>query len=278
MLKLTLCAGLLGAALAGCGGSDSAGPADRLAMEKLSRPSEPGEQPAKLDTAPFVKLAQEAHCTDRYNRLYVIDRNYVFWNSAGTCDDASFAMRLYKRSADKPVCWHGDSVGGVQTSCTDEQEGAFFAHLIKHADASNLGLDASHTVEKVDLGPQAYAWIGIDKRDLSFAPMNRNLVIRDAAEWAALWKQHAPDEPAPSVDFASKMVIAVFGVGGPDLCHSTSITAMTLDSSKLVVVRTDISPGDAKIACLTSISMPAHIVTVDRVDVPVEFVVERRAL
>lgn len=278
MLKLTLCAGLLGAALAGCGGGDSAGPADRLAMEKLTRPSEPGEQQATLDTAPFVKLAQQAHCTDRYNRLYVIDRTYVFWNSAGTCDDASFAMRLYKRSADKPVCWHGDSVGGVQTACTDEQESAFFAQLIKHADASNLGLDASHTVEKVDLGAQPYAWMGIDKRQNSRAPMNLNLVIRDAAEWSALWAQHAPDEPAPSVDFASKMVIAVFGRGGSNLCYDSSITSMTLDSGKLVVVRTDIEPGDAKIACATSMSMPAHIVTVDRVDVRVDFIVKQRAL
>jgi hypothetical protein len=38
----------------------------------------------------------------------------------------------------------------------------------------------------------------------------RQAVARTPAEWAALWRQHAPDRPQPAVDFAREMVVAVF--------------------------------------------------------------------
>ncbi len=38
----------------------------------------------------------------------------------------------------------------------------------------------------------------------------RQAVARTAAEFDALWRQHAPGRPAPAVDFAKSMVVAVF--------------------------------------------------------------------
>ena len=38
----------------------------------------------------------------------------------------------------------------------------------------------------------------------------RQVVVRTAADWGALWKQHAGERPMPAVDFAKEAVAAVF--------------------------------------------------------------------
>ena len=38
----------------------------------------------------------------------------------------------------------------------------------------------------------------------------REVVIRTAAEWKALWMEHSPDEPMPAIDFSKSVVAGVF--------------------------------------------------------------------
>ncbi len=50
----------------------------------------------------------------------------------------------------------------------------------------------------------------IDRGDQSNMDEGRQAVARTAAEWAALWKQHAWERPQPKVDFPREMVVGVF--------------------------------------------------------------------
>ena len=50
----------------------------------------------------------------------------------------------------------------------------------------------------------------ISREMMSMVDEPKHAVARSAAEWAALWRQHAGDKPLPAVDFGSRMVVAVF--------------------------------------------------------------------
>ena len=50
----------------------------------------------------------------------------------------------------------------------------------------------------------------VDRGTQSDVSVQREVTVRDADEWAALWRQHAPNRPRPSVDFSREMVVGVF--------------------------------------------------------------------
>ncbi len=62
------------------------------------------------------------------------------------------------------------------------------------------------------------------------------MVIRDAVEWAALWRRHAGASlrPMPAVDFDREMVIAVFA-GTIQSPHVVSVARIVPESGRLVV-------------------------------------------
>ena len=92
----------------------------------------------------------------------------------------------------------------------------------------------------------------------------RQVVARTAAEWATLWSQHAPDQPAPAVDFDSEMVVAVFlGAGRPPAIAWRSSAPRRERRAGRVVPR-DAAARDAITAqVLTS---PYHIVAIPKRD------------
>ena len=46
----------------------------------------------------------------------------------------------------------------------------------------------------------------VQRGDLSGIEERREAVVRTAAEWAALWKQHQPGQKPPPIDFTRSMV------------------------------------------------------------------------
>jgi VWFA-related protein len=50
----------------------------------------------------------------------------------------------------------------------------------------------------------------ISRESMSGVDTARQAVARTPAEWAALWREHAGDKPAPAVDFGTRTVVAVF--------------------------------------------------------------------
>jgi len=102
----------------------------------------------------------------------------------------------------------------------------------------------------------------------------RQEVIRDAAAWGKVWKQHSASagsvEKIPAVDFAKEMVIAVtMGIkrtGG----YMIEIARVepTEKSLKIFVKRTSPPPGSLSIQVLTA---PFHFVAVPKSDLKPEF-------
>jgi hypothetical protein len=98
----------------------------------------------------------------------------------------------------------------------------------------------------------------------------RQVVVRTAAEWQALWKEHSPGSAPPAVDFAQSTVVGVFLGSRPTAGFSVEISAVRTEDSRTVVEYIERRPPrDAFVAqVLTS---PFHLVRIMRTAGPVEF-------
>ena len=100
----------------------------------------------------------------------------------------------------------------------------------------------------------------------------RQVVVRSAEEWAALWKEHGAQEPAPAPDFSTMMVVGVFLGSRPTAGHLVMVTAVALDADRRRVVVQYVerrpAPSDLVAQMLTS---PFHLVSIPRDPARVEF-------
>jgi hypothetical protein len=98
----------------------------------------------------------------------------------------------------------------------------------------------------------------------------RTVVVRTAAEWQALWKEHDNDRPPPAVDFGQSMVVGVFMGSRPSAGFAVEITGVTTEGNRTIVEYVERQPArDAFVAqVLTS---PFHLVRLMRAAGAVEF-------
>lgn len=102
---------------------------------------------------------------------------------------------------------------------------------------------------------------------LSVDPMSnvqqpRQAVARTAAEWAALWQEHAgANKLAPAVDFNTHIVVAVFLGSRPSAGYFVNIVGTRVDGAALVVQWSERRPvrGDVSAAILTSPAALARV-------------------
>jgi hypothetical protein len=106
------------------------------------------EVDSDFDLEPFRELARDASCANIVNRLFLIDREMVFWDRRGNCMDASYAHTLYGGTVDTILCYDGDSIAGLQYSCEDPFK-EMFDTITANLDESDLGLGENHKVEKI---------------------------------------------------------------------------------------------------------------------------------
>jgi len=103
----------------------------------------------------------------------------------------------------------------------------------------------------------------IDRGVQSNIESRREVVVRTAAEWARLWKEHTINGQPPEVDFAQSMVVGIFlgsrSTGG----HGVEITRIDRENAELVVTYRERQPGKSDIVTQV-ITMPYHLVTVER--------------
>lgn len=93
---------------------------------------------------------------------------------------------------------------------------------------------------------------------------------RSAAEWAALWKKHNYDKPAPAVDFSKEMIVAVFMGSRPTAGFAVDITSAAEREGKLVVSYRETRPGGGAITAQV-LTSPYHIVAVPKSALAVVF-------
>ena len=100
----------------------------------------------------------------------------------------------------------------------------------------------------------------------------RREVARTDEQWRAMWLAHAgPGTAAPPVDFAARMVAAVFQGQRPSAGFDTSIVAARMEGDVLAVEVVEHLPLTPRAAANVLVS-PFHIVSLPRVEGHVRFV------
>lgn len=91
----------------------------------------------------------------------------------------------------------------------------------------------------------------------------REVAIKTAGQWKALWNEHAPGSAPPAVDFSKSMVVGVFlgtrTTGG----HAVEITRIASDGRTLDVTYRERRPAARDIVTQV-ITAPFHLVTIER--------------
>ena len=114
----------------------------------------------------------------------------------------------------------------------------------------------------------------IAKGDASEQQLAKQVTVRTAAEWKALWKDHAPTEKMPAVDFTKDMVVGIFLGTKPSAGHEVEIVGVRTEGKDLIVeyVQKQPAPGTMAAQILTEpyhlVAVPKHAGTVRFMHVP----------
>lgn len=98
----------------------------------------------------------------------------------------------------------------------------------------------------------------------------RQVVVRTPEEWKALWKEHAPGRPMPSIDFTKSMVIGVFLGSRNTAGYRVTITGIERDGATVAVTYREERPAAGDILAQV-ITFPHHLVRVERAEGQVKF-------
>jgi hypothetical protein len=110
----------------------------------------------------------------------------------------------------------------------------------------------------------------LDKGDQSNVDEARQVVVRTAAGWTALWQEHAPDRPRPAVDFARDMVAGVFLGSRPSAGFVIDVVSARDEHGNLIVRYRETTPGPGAVTAQV-ITSAYCIVALPRRDGEVRF-------
>jgi VWFA-related protein len=120
------------------------------------------------------------------------------------------------------------------------------------------------TVFRVAQAAQAGAGVETIARDsMSQVDRPRQAVARTAAEWSALWRDHAGDKAAPAVDLATKTVVAVFLGTRPSAGYAVEITGTRREGDAVIVEWREQRPTPDAITAQV-LTAPAHLAAIPR--------------
>jgi PrcB C-terminal len=84
-----------------------------------------------------------------------------------------------------------------------------------------------------------------------------------AGEWAALWRQHAPDKPLPKVDFTTRSVVAIFLGSRPTAGYDLEILGTKREGDTVVVEWAEVRPKQGLLLAQV-LTSPALIATIPK--------------
>jgi hypothetical protein len=128
----------------------------------------------------------------------------------------------------------------------------------------------SCAVASTTMGQTSPELVTVAQGPMSNIEEPRQVVVRTAAEWQALWKEHDAQQALPPVDFAQSIVVAVFLGTRPSAGFAVEITAVKGDGSRAVVEYRERRPARDEVAAQV-ITSPFHIVRLARGSGTVEF-------
>jgi len=103
----------------------------------------------------------------------------------------------------------------------------------------------------------------LDKGDQSNIDSPRQVVVRTAAEWTALWRQHSPDRPMPPADFSREMVIGMFMGSKPTAGYSINIVS-TIEANGVLHVRYRETMPSRDTVTAQILTFPYHLVAIPK--------------
>jgi PrcB C-terminal len=124
------------------------------------------------------------------------------------------------------------------------------------------------------MSAQTPSFTNIAKGDSSEQQLAKQVTVRTEAEWKALWKDHAPTEKMPAVDFTKDMVVGIFLGTKPSAGYEVEIVGVRPEGKDLIVeyVQKQPAPGTMAAQILTEpfhlVAVPKHAGTVRFMHVP----------
>jgi hypothetical protein len=118
---------------------------------------------------------------------------------------------------------------------------------------------------------QGTAMETIDRDKMSNVEEATQVVAKTPEEWAALWRLHAGDQaPAPRIDFAKRMVVAVFLGSRPSAGYAVEVSSTKAAGHTLIVEWTEHAPAPGSLTAQV-ITSPSHLVSLPKFDGQVTF-------
>ena len=110
----------------------------------------------------------------------------------------------------------------------------------------------------------------VGKGPMSAIDRPRQVTVRSAAEWGALWKENGANAPLPAVDFTREMVVGVFVGTRPTAGYGVEIVRAIGNSSTLVVEYVEAAPSRDTITAQV-LTAPYHLAAIPKRDGTVVF-------
>lgn len=111
----------------------------------------------------------------------------------------------------------------------------------------------------------------VAKGNASNQQETRQVTVRTAAEWTALWKEHAPAVKMPGVDFTKHMVVGVFLGTKPSDGYQVEIVGVQTRENELIVEYVQRTPARGTMAAQI-LTEPYHLVAVAKHPGTVRFI------
>ena len=110
----------------------------------------------------------------------------------------------------------------------------------------------------------------IGKGPMSAIDKARQVTVRSAAEWGALWKANGASAPLPAVDFSREMVVGVFLGSRPTAGYGVEIVRAVGNSGALVVEYVETTPSRDTITAQI-LTAPYHLAAIPKHEGTVTF-------
>ena len=110
----------------------------------------------------------------------------------------------------------------------------------------------------------------VGKGPMSAIDKPRQVTVRSAADWGALWKENGAPAPLPAVDFSREMVVGIFLGSRPTAGYGVEIVRAVGNTGSFIVEYVEMMPSRDAITAqiLTS---PYHLAAVPKHEGTVTF-------
>jgi hypothetical protein len=98
----------------------------------------------------------------------------------------------------------------------------------------------------------------------------RQVTVRSAAEWGAIWKENGLNAPLPAVDFSREMVVGIFLGSRPTAGYGVEIVRAVGNGGALIVEYVETAPSRGAITAQI-LTAPFHFAVIPKHDGQITF-------